>query len=573
MRWDAWPEIRATGIGDSGTLQVQATEIRMAPLDSMRKLWEGGGRRRRITDLFDGDPRRQDRFSLEFEGLLFDYSKVNLDREELRSLVELAGDCELAERIEGMFRGERINVSEDRPALHTALRCSPGESVVVDGLDVAEDARRTLGRMGELARRIRSGPHGPEPGGGFTDVISIGIGGSDLGPAMAVEALAPYADGPEIHFVSNVDGAQIDGLLRRLNPATTMVVVASKTFRTIETLTNARTARDWIGAALGEAGVRERFVGVSSNIRETGSFGVDPGKVLGFGDWVGGRYSVWGPVGFPLMLAVGPDDFRSFLDGAGCMDRHFRTARFDRNMPVLLGLTGILHNQVCGYASRAILPYDQRLARLPAYLQQLEMESNGKSVTLDGRPVREHSAPVIWGEPGTNGQHAFHQMLHQGTRIVPCEFLVAAVGHEPELTHHHDILVANCLAQAQALMKGNDPEGGGANLEFTPGPDAHRTCRGNRPSTMLAYRKLTPFVLGQIIALYEHRVFVEGCILGINSFDQWGVELGKQLATELLDSVAQGKEPAGADGSTRKLLDFVHRERLAERSRGSAPGA
>ncbi len=545
----------------------------MTPVNSMRKIWESGSRRRRITDLFDDDPNRQDCFSLESEGLLFDFSKLNLNQEEFQRLVCLTRDYGLAERIEGMFRGERINVSEDRPVLHTALRCPPGECVPVDGVDVAEDARRTLDRMEELARRIRSGANHPGPGGGFSDVISIGIGGSDLGPAMAVEALAPYADGPEVHFVSNVDGAQIDGLLRRLNPAATLIVVASKTFRTIETLTNARTARDWIEAAVGRSGVREHFVGVSSNIRETGAFGVDPEMVLGFGDWVGGRYSVWGPVGFPLMLAVGPHNFRSFLEGAGCMDRHFRTARFDRNMPVLLGLTGILHNQVCGYGSRAILPYDQRLARLPAYLQQLEMESNGKSVTLEGRPVLEHTAPVIWGEPGTNGQHAFHQMLHQGTRIVPCEFLVAAVGHEPELSHHHDILVANCFAQAQALMKGNDPEGGRVHMQIPTGPESHRNCPGNRPSTMLVYRKLTPFVLGQIIALYEHRVFVEGSILGINSFDQWGVELGKQLATELLGSVAQGEEPVGADGSTRMLLDFVRRQRLAEGSRSPAAGA
>lgn len=545
----------------------------MTPLNSMRKMWESGSRRRRITDLFDDDPMRQDWFSLESEGLLFDYSKLNLNRDELEGLVYLAEDCHLAERIEGMFGGERINVSEDRSVLHTALRCSPGEVVLVDGVDVAEDARRTLDRMEALAMRIRSDPHVADRGAGFSDVVSIGIGGSDLGPAMAVEALAPYADGPEVHFVSNVDGAQIDGLLRRLNPAATMVVVASKTFRTIETLTNAKTARDWIEAGVGKSGVRDHFVGVSSNIRETSAFGVDPQMVLGFGDWVGGRYSVWGPVGFPLMLAVGSRNFRSFLDGAGCMDRHFRTAQFGRNMPVLLGLAGILHNQICGYGSRAILPYDQRLARLPAYLQQLEMESNGKSVTLDGQPIREHTAPVIWGEPGTNGQHAFHQMLHQGTRIVPCEFLVAAVGHEPELSHHHDILVANCLAQAQALMKGNDPEGGRAHMRIPIGPESHRICQGNRPSTMLVYRKLTPFVLGQIIALYEHRVFVEGSILGINSFDQWGVELGKQLATELLGSVARGEEPVGADGSTRMLLDFVRRERLAEPSGNRTPGA
>ena len=545
----------------------------MTPLNSMRKMWNAGSRRRRITDLFDDDPGRQDWFSLESDGLLFDHSKLNLSREELEGLVLLAEDCGLAGRIEGMFRGERINVSEDRPALHTALRCSPGEAVLVDGVDVAEDARRTLERMEALARRIRSGPDGTEPGGGCSDVVSIGIGGSDLGPAMAVEALGPYADGPEVHFVSNVDGSQIDGLLRRLNPAATMVVVASKTFRTIETLTNAKTARDWIEAAVGKSGVRERFVGVSSNIQETGAFGVDPEMVLGFGDWVGGRYSVWGPVGFPLMLAIGPRNFRSFLEGAGCMDRHFRTAQLARNMPVLLGLTGILHNQICGYGSRAILPYDQRLAKLPAYLQQLEMESNGKSVTLDGKPVGEHTAPVIWGEPGTNGQHAFHQMLHQGTRIVPCEFLVAAFGHEPELSHHHDILVANCLAQAQALMKGSDPEGGRGRMQIPAGPESHRYCPGNRPSTMLVYRKLTPFVLGQIIALYEHRVFVEGSVLGINSFDQWGVELGKQLATKLLGCVAQGEEPVGADGSTRMLLEFVRRKRLADPSGNCAPGA
>ena len=523
--------------------------------------------------MFDDDPKRQECFSLESDGLLFDYSKLNLNRDELKGLICLAGDCGLAGRIEGMFRGERINVSEDRPALHTALRCSPGETVLVDGVDVVEDARRTLDRMDALARRIRPGPHGVEPGRGITDVVSIGIGGSDLGPAMAVEALAPYADGPDVHFVSNVDGAQIDGLLRRLNPAATLVVVASKTFRTIETLTNARTARDWIEAAVGKSGVREHFVGVSSNIRETGAFGVDPEMVLGFGDWVGGRYSVWGPVGFPLMLAVGPRNFRSFLEGAGCMDRHFRTAQFGRNMPVLLGLTGILHNQICGYGSRAILPYDQRLAKLPAYLQQLEMESNGKSVTVDGQPVREHTAPVIWGEPGTNGQHAFHQMLHQGTRIVPCEFLVAAVGHEPKLSHHHDILVANCLAQAQALMTGSGPEGGRGRKQIGTGPESHRHCSGNRPSTMLVYRKLTPFVLGQIIALYEHRVLVEGSILGINSFDQWGVELGKQLATGLLGSVAQGEEPVDADGSTRMLLEFVRRKRLATQGGNCAPGA
>ncbi len=538
----------------------------MTSLNSLRRMWKDVCNRP-IIELFDADPERQDRFSAEVDGLLFDYSKINLDGEGLSCLIALVHESRLSEKIEGMFRGDRINTTENRPALHTALRCSDETEIFIDEVDAAGEARQTLERMEELVASVRSGHLAPASGGRFTDVVNIGIGGSDLGPAMAVEALAPYADGPSVHFASNVDGAQINGILQKLDPATTMLVVASKTFRTIETLINAGTARDWIEAGVGKSGIRERVIGVSNNIVDAEAFGVDPNLVFGFGDWVGGRFSVWGPVGLSLMMAIGPLHFRSFLDGARSMDSHFRTAPADRNIPILLGLTGILHNQICGYGSRAILPYDQRLAKLPAYLQQLEMESNGKSVTLDGKPVREHTAPVIWGEPGTNGQHAFHQMLHQGTRIVPCEFLVAAVGHEPELAHHHDILVANCLAQAQSLMEGNAPMG------RQDVADQHRKCNGNRPSTMLAYRKLTPYVLGQIIALYEHRVFVEGAILDINSFDQWGVEIGKQFATKLLGCVSRGEEPVGADGSTKMLLEFIRRERLNERERCSTSNA
>ena len=517
-------------------------------------------------ELFDGDPQRQDGFSLEFDGLLFDYSKTNLDRIDLEGLLALAGKRNLPEKIDQMFLGEHVNTTEDRPALHTVLRSFSEGSVVIDGHDLARESLQSLARMENLSKQVRSGARSPGNGDKFTDIVNIGIGGSDLGPAMASEALAPYADGPTVHYVSNVDGSQIDGILRSLNPAKTLFVVVSKTFRTIETLTNARTARKWIESAKGTEGVRERFIGVSSNLRETDGFGIDREMVFEFGDWVGGRYSVWGPVGLSLLMTIGAENFRSFLRGARSIDNHFRTTEFSRNMPVLLGLIGVWHNQVSGYGSRAILPYDQRLAKLPSYLQQLEMESNGKSVALDGSSLEEHSSPVIWGEPGTNGQHAFHQMLHQGTRTVPCEFMVAAAGHEPHLQHHHDILVANCLAQAQALMTGRSVGAGQSAPAKTDGLEAHRRCPGNRPSTMLVYPMLTPYVLGQVIALYEHRVFVEGAILGINSFDQWGVELGKTLATDLLDSVAKEKDAATADGSTRMLLGFIHRAR-----KGSVP--
>jgi glucose-6-phosphate isomerase len=399
-------------------------------------------------------------------------------------------------------------------------------------------------------------------GSGVRDVVNIGIGGSDLGPAMAVKALAPYHDGPRCHFVSNVDGADIADTLALCDPETTLFIVASKTFTTIETMTNAATAKAWME----RAGVdpEARLVALSSSLDKARDFGVPKARVLGFGDWVGGRYSVWGPIGLSLMIAVGPEDFRAFLRGGQAMDTHFRTAQPHENMPVLLALVGLWHAQVLGCETRAVLPYDDRLARLPAYLQQLEMESNGKSVAMDGSALDVPSGPVVWGEPGTNGQHAFFQLIHQGTRTVPCEFLLAARGHEPELQHHHALLVANCLAQSEALMRGRSLDEAretvagkyeGAERERQA---RHRVFPGNRPSTTLIYPRLDPETLGRIIALYEHRVFVEGVILGINSFDQWGVELGKELATALGPMVTGEVPVEGKDGSTAQLLAYVH---------------
>jgi glucose-6-phosphate isomerase len=512
-----------------------------------------------ILSLFD-DPGRAEAFSARADGLLFDYSKTHLDATAMDGLLALAEAARVAERREAMFSGAKINETEGRAVLHTALR-APGGRVEVDGVDVMPGVLETRARMAAFARAVRSGEIAGQ-GGAYTDVVNIGIGGSDLGPAMATLALAPWHDGPRLHYVSNVDGAHIHDTLQGLDPERTLVVVASKTFTTIETMTNARTARDWMAQKVSDPGAQ--FAALSSATDRTADFGIDPSRVFGFEDWVGGRYSLWGPIGLGLMLAIGPEDFGEVLAGGHAMDTHFREAPFPENLPVLLALVGIWHNQVCGHATRAVLPYDQRLLRLPAYLQQLEMESNGKRVAMDGSDLTEHSGPVVWGEPGTNGQHAFYQLIHQGTRVVPCEFLVAAKGHEPDLAHQHRLLLANCLAQSEALMRGRSLEEArarmaekglaGAELERQA---RHRVFPGDRPSTTLIYERLTPFVLGQIIALYEHRVFVEGVILGLNSFDQWGVELGKELALAL-EPILSGADPgADKDGSTRQLVAFA----------------
>lgn len=519
---------------------------------------------RHILDLFASDAARAQSFSVEADGLLFDYSKTNIDAAQKASLIDLLEQADVAGKREAMFSGEKINDTEGRAVLHTALRNLDGDDIIVDGTGIMKGVRHVLARMDDFADRVRRGDITSSSNAPFENIVNIGIGGSDLGPVMAYEALRPYANGPQCHFVSNVDGAHIYDVLKGLNPLTTLVIVASKTFTTIETMTNAQTARDWLVEHVGEEGISRHFAALSTARDKTAAFGIDPDLVFGFEDWVGGRYSVWGPIGLPLMLAIGPQHFADFLRGAQAMDTHFRTAPWAENLPALLALTGIWHNQVCGHATRAVLPYEQRLVRLPAYLQQLEMESNGKRVSMDGEDLTFNSGPVVWGEPGTNGQHAFYQLIHQGTRVVPCEFMVAKYGHEAGLEHQHELLVSNCLAQSEALLRGRSLSEArdimsakgfeGAELERQA---RHRVFPGNRPTTTLAYERLTPFVLGQIVALYEHRVFVEGVILGINSFDQWGVELGKELAVALQPVLAGTESSADKDGSTQSLVKFL----------------
>jgi glucose-6-phosphate isomerase len=510
---------------------------------------------RPILSLFDGT--RAEGFTAGADGMRLDYAKTNIDARGRGLLLALAEASGLADKRAAMFAGEKINETEGRAVLHTALR-NMDTPVCVDGTDVTPAIRATHARLRNFANDVRAGRFTGQ-GGAITDVVNIGIGGSDLGPAMATLALAPYHDGPRVHFVSNVDGAHIHDTLQGLNPKTTLVIIASKTFTTIETMTNAETARNWMAA--GVTSPAAQFAAVSTAADKTAAFGIDPARVFGFGDFVGGRYSIWGPIGLPLMLAVGPDAFDRFLAGAAAMDAHFRNAPLEQNLPVLLALVGIWHNQICDYATRAVLPYDQHMSRLPAYLQQLEMESNGKRVAMDGSDLSQHSGPVVWGEPGTNGQHAFYQLIHQGTRIVPCEFMVARRGHAPDLAHQHLLLVSNCLAQSEALLRGRslDQARGVMAAKGLTGAELdrqarHRVFPGNRPSTTLTYDQLTPFVLGQILALYEHRVFVEGVILGLNPFDQWGVELGKELALALQPALEGSQDTTGKDGSTAALV-------------------
>ena len=518
-----------------------------------------------ILGLFETDPDRAQTFSAELGQMRLDYSKTSIDDTVLAALIDLCDAAQLDAKRDAMFAGAPINETEGRAVLHTALRNLDGDAVFVDGTDVMPGIHEGLKRMQQFADAVRSGEK-QAAGGRFTDVINIGIGGSDLGPAAATQALAPYHDGPDCHFVSNVDGADIADRLRGLDPKTTLVIVASKTFTTMETMPNAHTARQWMQQGGGDT--VKQFAAVSTALDKTSAFGIGSDHVFGFQDWVGGRYSVWGPIGLSLMLAIGPEDFFDFLRGAQEMDTHFRDTEWQDNLPVLLSLVGLWHRNVCGYPTRAVLPYDQRLEHLPAYLQQLEMESNGKRVRMDGAALTDPSGPVVWGAPGTNGQHAFYQLIHQGTDVIPCEFLIAAQGHEPDLAHHHRLLVANCLAQSEALMRGRTKaealsllaESGFA-MEELERQAEHRVFPGNRPSVTLIYPQLTPYVLGQIIALYEHRVFVEGVILGINSFDQWGVELGKELAKSLEPMVDGSKGCDGKDGSTASLIAFVLEQR------------
>jgi len=494
-----------------------------------------------LQNAFDRDSKRFATFSARTADLLLDYSKCAVNGRSMKLLMDLARAADVAGKRDAMFAGEKINRTEDRAVLHTALRNRSNTPILVDGKDVMPDVKVVLDAMGRFASDVRASQ--------ITDVINIGIGGSDLGPAMATLALAPYHDGPRLHFVSNVDSAHISDTLRSLNAKTTLFLVASKSFTTIETMTNARTARKWIAEKLGEAAVGDHFAAISTAVGKVKAFGIDDDRIFGFWDWVGGRYSIWSAIGLPLMIAIGPKNFGRFLDGGHAMDEHFRDAPMLENLPMLMGLIGVWHRNVRGYPARAIIPYDQRLSRFSAFLQQLDMESNGKHVRKDGSPVKMATGPIVWGEPGTNGQHAFFQLLHQGTDIVPVEFLIAAEPHEPGMAEHHNLLIANCLAQSQALMMGRKSR------ELEP----HRVFAGNRPSLTIAYGKLDPFTLGRLIALYEHRVFVEAAVWDINAFDQWGVELGKELATSLLPVVEGKKGMEDLDSSTAGLAAFLRK--------------
>jgi glucose-6-phosphate isomerase len=509
-----------------------------------------------LRKLFADDPTRGERMTIEAVGLYLDYSKNRITDDTLKLLLELAEDCGLRGRIDAMFRGEKINVTEDRAVLHVALRASREAVIVVDGENVVPKVHAVLDKMADFSNRVRRGAWQGHTGKRIRNVINIGIGGSDLGPVMAYEALKHYSErSMTFRFVSNVDGTDFAEAVRDLDPAETLFVVSSKTFTTLETMTNARTARDWTLAGLGggEKAVARHFVAVSTNAAEVGKFGIDTANMFGFWDWVGGRYSMDSAIGLSTMVAIGPDHFRAMLDGFHQMDEHFRTTPFERNLPVLLGLLGVWYNNFFGAPTVAVLPYEQYLKRFPAYLQQLTMESNGKHVTLDGQEVSYDTGPIYWGEPGTNGQHSFYQMIHQGTRLIPCDFIAFHRALNP-LGRHHDILLANVFAQAEALAFGKTPE----QVKEEGTPDwlvPHRVFEGNRPSNMILADRLTPEVLGKLVALYEHSVFTQGTIWKVDSFDQWGVELGKQLAQRIIPELESKKKPAPShDSSTNHLI-------------------
>jgi glucose-6-phosphate isomerase len=517
-----------------------------------------------LRELFATDPARGETMTCEAGDLYLDWSKHRATAETLGLLVALADRAGLRRRIDAMFGGERINRTEDRAVLHVALRAPQGSSIEVGGHDVVPDVHEVLGRMRAFADEVRSGGWLGHTGRPIRNVVNLGIGGSDLGPAMAYEALLPYSDRSRtFRFVSNVDGADIAEATRDLDPAETLFIVCSKTFTTIETLTNARTARAWLLDALGDqAAVGRHFVAVSTNAAKVAEFGIDPANMFEFWDWVGGRYSYPSAIGLSLMVAIGPDRFDQLLAGFHAMDEHFRTTPLERNLPVLLGLLGVWYIDFFGAETHAVLPYSQYLARFPAYLQQLDMESNGKSVTLDGAPVAVPTGPVVWGQPGTNGQHAFYQLIHQGTRLVPCDFLGVCRPVE-EVGDHQDLLMANFFAQTEALAFGKSREqveAEGVAPELAP----HRSFPGNRPTSTILTPELTPAVLGQLTALYEHKVFTQGVIWDVNSFDQWGVELGKVLATRIAAELDPAASPdLGHDSSTNSLVRRYRRLRQA----------
>jgi glucose-6-phosphate isomerase len=523
-------------------LQAHVDEVRDLHL---RDLFADGGRERLVARVAD---------------LYVDYSKNRVTDDTMRLLLELAAAAGVPEAVEAMFRGDHVNRTEDRAVLHTALRAPATAGLVVDGQDVTAEVHGVLDKMAGFAQQVRSASWTGFTGRPMRNVVHIGIGGSDLGPVMAYQALRAFSDRDlRLRFVSNVDGADIAEALRDLDAEETLFVVCSKTFTTIETITNATTARQWLIGALGDdAAVSRHFVAVSTNAEKVAEFGIDTDNMFGFWDWVGGRYSLTSSIGLSLMVAIGPERYRELLDGFHAMDEHFRTAPLESNVPVLLAMIGVWYRNFHGASSYAVLPYSQYLARFPAYLQQLDMESNGKSVTVDGRPVPTATGPIVWGEPGTNGQHAFFQLLHQGTELVPCDFIGFARGVELR-KGHQDLLTANLFAQLEALAFGKTAEevrADGVPEELVP----HKTFAGNRPTTLILAEELTPAVLGQLVALYEHKVFVQGVVWGINSFDQWGVELGKVLANRIAPELTSA-EPLGHDSSTNAAIELYRQWR------------
>lgn len=528
-----------------------------------------------MRELFAHDPARFERYSATVGDVLVDYSKHRITDSTLHHLLDLAQEAGVPRMIEAMFAGERINRTEDRAVLHTALRHQGPEPVLVDGRDVMPEVRAVLARMRAFAQAVRDGSRSGRTGAAFTDVVNIGIGGSDLGPAMVSAALTPYRHARlRCHFVSNVDPSDLGQTLEGLDPDRTLFLIASKTFTTQETMTNARSARAWfLARTQDEAAVARHFAAISTNERGVAAFGIEPEATFGFWDWVGGRFSLWSAVGLAIMLSIGPERFDELLAGAHLADRHLRDTPLERNVPVLMALLGIWYHGFWGAETHAILPYDHNLARFPAYLQQADMESNGKHVDRDGRPVGVHTGPIVWGEPGTNGQHAFYQLLHQGTRLVPCDFLAAARSHAP-IGNHHELLLSNFFAQSEALMRGRTPDEARAALEARDDLAslsaeqrellvAATSFEGNRPSTSFLYPSLTPRTLGTLIALYEHKIFVQGVIWNVNSYDQMGVELGKTLARDVLPEL-DGEAPVTShDASTNGLINAYKRMRGA----------
>ncbi|MBL0510390.1 MULTISPECIES: glucose-6-phosphate isomerase [Aeromonas] len=517
----------------------------------------------RLKDLFAQDPKRFDKFSLTFGGdILVDYSKNLITEETLKLLVNLAGETDLRSAIDAMFNGDKINMTEGRAVLHTALRNRSDRPIEVDGKDVMPEVNAVLAKMKGFCEKVISGEWKGYTGKAIQHVVNIGIGGSDLGPVMITEALRPYKNHLEMHFVSNVDGTHIAETLKKIDPETTLFLVASKTFTTQETMTNALTARDWfLGHAGDKAHVAKHFAALSTNGKAVAEFGIDTDNMFEFWDWVGGRYSSWSAIGMPIALSLGFEHFEALLQGAFEMDMHFATAAYEQNVPVLLALIGLWYNNFHGAESEAILPYDQYMHRFPAYFQQGNMESNGKYVDRDGNPVDYQTGPIIWGEPGTNGQHAFYQLIHQGTKLIPCDFLAPAISHNP-IGDHHPKLLANFFAQTEALAFGKSKEAveaeflaAGKTLEQVKDLVPFKVFEGNRPTNSILFKQLTPKTLGSLIAMYEHKIFVQGAIWNIFSFDQWGVELGKQLANKILPELGTDEAVTSHDGSTNGLIN------------------